>query len=337
MVGCSEILQRYQFSPKLTSVFAEHVVGIPLTGLTFWSMITKTQTVELLLACPSTRRCVQASSCVVLGLDQLNRQRWRVYSMIRVVFVRVLTSATAVGILATGIDSAEAQAETGIHKPPAISFDNPAMAKIGKVYRDALRNLLETNTVRYQGDRVIRAGANYPRPWTRDGSLNSMMAGSLLEPTVAESTLWHITDQRRTVSGQWWDRLIWVAAAWHHYKVTGDMDFLAEAYVCAKTSLENHRRQFLVPDYGLFRGPSHLCDGIAGYPDPPAVNTDGGSSYCEDYPNLVYIMPTSLQAIYFGAYQSAADMGRALDCEPHEIERWRRLAAGLKRKADQYL
>lgn len=205
------------------------------------------------------------------------------------------------------------------------------------VYRDALRNLLETNTVLYQGDWVIRAGADYARPWTRDGSLNSLMAGSLLEPTIARSTLWHITDQRRTVTGQWWDRIIWVIAAWHHYQVTGDQAFLGEAYACASASLKSQREQFYVADYGLFRGPSHLCDGIAGYPDPPAVNTEGQSSYCEDYPHLVHVMPTSLQAIYYGAYHAAADMALELDREPAEVARWQRLAADLKHRVDEHL
>jgi hypothetical protein len=240
-------------------------------------------------------------------------------------------------LLATGITPVFSQTDTGIHKPPALLFDNPEMTKIVRVYQDALRNLMETNTVWYQGDHVIRAGAEYARPWTRDGSLNSMMAGSLLEPAVAESTLWHITDQRRTVGGQWWDRVIWVIAAWHHYKVTGDKEFLADAYACGTASLRKHREQYYVPDYGLFRGPSHLCDGIAGYPDPPAVNTDGNSSYCEDYPNLVYIMPTSLQAIYYGAYRVAAEMARALDRAPSEIGRWQGLATDLKRQADEHL
>jgi glycogen debranching enzyme len=205
------------------------------------------------------------------------------------------------------------------------------------VYRDALHNLMETNTVWYEGDHVIRAGADYARPWTRDGSLNGMMAGSLLEPGIAENTLWHITEKRQTVRGQWWDRMIWVIAAWHHYKVTGDRDFLRQACDCAAASLENHRREFFVEEYGLFRGPSHLCDGIAGYPDPPAVNTDGQSSYCEDYPNLVYIMPTSLQAIYYGAYRAAADMARSLQREQSEITRWEGYAAELREQATRHL
>ena len=229
------------------------------------------------------------------------------------------------------------RAEPGIHKPPALVCEGPKTAKMAAVYSDAAKNLMETNTVWYQGQHVIRAGADYARPWTRDGSLNSMMAGSLLEPAVAENTLWHVTDKRQTVTGQWWDRMIWVPAAWHHYKVTGDKEFLAEAYVCAKNSLEKQREAYFVPEYGLFRGPSHLCDGIAGYPDPPAVNTNGGSSYCEDYPNLVCIMPTSLQAIYYGAYQAAAEMAEALGKERAEIGRWRQLAADLRDKTDAHL
>ena len=229
------------------------------------------------------------------------------------------------------------RAEPGIHEPPTLVCEGPAAAKVVSVYGDAIENLMKTNTVWYQGDHVIRAGANYANPWTRDGSLNGMMAGSLLEPAIAKNTLWHVTDKHRTVTGQWWDRMIWIPAAWHHYKVTGDREFLAEAYVCAKNSLEQQREAYFVPEYGLFRGPSHLCDGIAGYPDPPAVNTKGRSSYCEDYPNLVYVMPTSIQAVYYGAYRAAADMAEALGKEDAEIDRWRQLAANLRKNTDAHL
>ena len=249
----------------------------------------------------------------------------------------LLALAIALALLTSTGTAIEAPKNRGNHRPPTLLLDNPGMARVVTVYNDAIRNLMQTNTVHFQGDHVIRAGANYSRPWTRDGSLNSMMAGSLLAPAIAENTLWHITDDRQAVSGQWWDRMIWVVAAWRHFQVTGDGNFLAEAYECTKSSLENQRRDFFVAEYGLFRGPSHLCDGIAGYPDPPAVNTDGGSSYCEDYPNLVYVMPTSLQAIYYGAYCAAADMAEALDRDQKEVQRWRELAAALKQKTDEHL
>ncbi|MCP4450954.1 MAG: hypothetical protein GY809_05795, partial [Planctomycetes bacterium] len=74
-----------------------------------------------------------------------------------------------------------------------LSFDNPETSNFETVYKDALNNLRQINTVQSHGKRILRAGSNYGRPWTRDGSLNSLCAASLLEPDVAESTLWFIT------------------------------------------------------------------------------------------------------------------------------------------------
>jgi hypothetical protein len=57
---------------------------------------------------------------------------------------------------------------------PTLSFDNPESSNFETVYKDALNNLTNINTVQSQGKRILRAGSNYGRPWTRDGSLNSL-------------------------------------------------------------------------------------------------------------------------------------------------------------------
>jgi len=62
---------------------------------------------------------------------------------------------------------AQVRGEDRPHVPPRLAFDNPEMAKLVTVYGDAIRNLVETNTVHLQGHHVIHAGTNYPKPWTR--------------------------------------------------------------------------------------------------------------------------------------------------------------------------
>ncbi len=46
-------------------------------------------------------------------------------------------------------------------------------------------------------------------------------------------------DGRRIIAqdNQWWDQIIWVVAAWQHVLVTGDHDFLAEAFRIGVDSL----------------------------------------------------------------------------------------------------
>ena len=92
---------------------------------------------------------------------------------------------------------------------PTLFFLNPVVQEqLGPVYDAALENLLTLNSVRddkHQHDPVgrfadppgafIRAGGGYDTPWTRDASINSWAAGSLLEPEVARNTLWAVCER----------------------------------------------------------------------------------------------------------------------------------------------
>ena len=170
-----------------------------------------------------------------------------------------------------------------------LTFEKPETQKLlGAAYKTAVHNLLEINTVpdaekhynrtglfRDPPGTFFRAGGDYHAPWTRDASINSWNAGSLLAPDVARNTLWAVC--QRQAGGklivqrdkQWWDKVIWVVGAWSHYAITGDRDFLASAYEAAAETLHESRQQHFNADYGLFEGGSVLNDGIAGYPEPP--------------------------------------------------------------------
>ena len=215
---------------------------------------------------------------------------------------------------------------------PAVLFANPeTQALLGPAYAGALTNLLVTNTVPcdpdvYGGSGLLdpgvgtffRAGGGYAQPWTRDAAVNSWNAGSLLAPDVARNTLWSVVTRQDDgglvvqQDDQWWDQVIWVQAAWHHYLVTGDRDFLRDAYDAAARTVAV--REALQHDaaLGLFRGPSFFNDGIAGYPDALVGADDGASSFVLDHPVAVTQLALSTNALYHRAYVVLGEMAREL-------------------------
>ncbi len=123
---------------------------------------------------------------------------------------------------------------------------------------------VDTNT--HNG--ILAAGADYGGEWTRDIAINSWNGVSLLRSGVAEKSLWSVTTNKDTIGHQYWDKIIWVIGAWNHYKVTGNSEFLEQAYICSQNTFARLESTVYDSAYGLFKGPSHLCDGIAGYPEP---------------------------------------------------------------------
>ncbi len=163
----------------------------------------------------------------------------------------------------------------------------------------------------------IRAGGHYQTPWTRDTSVNSWNAASLLSPAVALNTLWAVVERRDgklivQQDGQWWDQVIWIPAIWNHYLVTGDASVLAPAYECATQTLAARRAANFNVKYGLFAGPSFFNDGISGYPPPLSEPGGGGPSFVLDHPGTDQIMALSTNCVYVGAYRAAASLAREL-------------------------
>jgi hypothetical protein len=198
---------------------------------------------------------------------------------------------------------------------PIITFVNSSTQQtIGNAYNDSIYNLTVTNTV--GSPTYFRAGGDYA-VWTRDGSLNSWAAGSLIDPPTAKNTLNMLVKTDPTYgkvidqgNNQWWDMVIWSSAAWNHYKVTGDSVFLTDAYDITVNSLNMMRSLHYNTTYGLFKGPSFFNDGIAGYEQP--YNTDSGSSFVLDHTGTNELMCLSTNCLYYNAYKSAALMGTVL-------------------------
>ena len=240
---------------------------------------------------------------------------------------------------------------------PRISFERAEVqSRIGVVYADALSNLLDKNTIRpnKDGDQdalglmanppgtFMRAGGGYNNPWTRDASLNSWFAGSLLEPLVARNTLWAVCQRQADGSvmvqqdNQWWDQCIWVKGAWNHYAVTGDRAFLEAAYPVAIATLATLRRNHFNATYGLFMGPAFFADGIAAYP-PPEYDAPNHSSFVLDHPYTHELMVLSTNCVYCEAYRCAARMGRALNRPKIEVGNLDTQSDAVKAAINHYL
>jgi len=196
-----------------------------------------------------------------------------------------------------------------------------AMPELEGLYRSALVNLLEINTVeaRTPADppRFVRAGGGYAEPWTRDAALNAWAAASVLQPEVAAATLLMVCERRpdgRAVvaqDNQWWDQIIWVIGAWQHVLATGDHGFLTQAYEIGVASMEVLKRDRYRASFGLYAGPALMQDGISGYPAPPARTVEE-TSFVLDYPETHEILCLSTNVVYAEAFRSLAAMAEAL-------------------------
>ncbi len=282
-------------------------------------------------------------------------------------------AAAAIGalVLATLVPAGSASAATvttASAANPTVSFANPEVDRlIGSSYAEALKNLLVTNNVPYEAKfnstgflksdpgTFFRAGGFYALPWTRDASVNSWNAGSLLAPDVASNTLWAVVtkeagedslivqqhDVGQESEAQWWDQVVWIVAAWNQYLVTGDDEFLGRAYTTAVNTLNARRERDFNARVGLFQGPSFFNDGIAGYPESIAGTEshgsfiDGGSG--TSYPRARTQLALSTNALYYQAYQLTAAMAERLGADAGTVSGFQDEAASIKTAINAHL
>jgi len=239
---------------------------------------------------------------------------------------------------------------------PVLAFeDRMVQSNLGLAYQSAIDNLRWMNTVpdvenKHNAARLmtgdpglfIRAGGGYKEPWTRDASLNSWNAASLLEPVAARNTLWAVCERAPDGSlliqqdNQWWDKVIWITGAWSHYTVTGDRTFLASAYGVAQDELSRMRRQHFSAEYGLFQGPAFFTDGIAGYPEPE-YDPKNTSSFVLAHPYTSQIMALSTNCVYYNAYRCASRMAAQLGRPAAEAQGYDKSAASLRAAINTHL
>jgi len=119
--------------------------------------------------------------------------------------------------------------------------------------------------------KVIFAGVDYNRPWTRDASINIYNALAYYNREVALNTLLSVLERREDnliyIAGQYWDSVIWALGAERYYEITKDNDFLDIAIGAIKNSLKFFEETEYSSDYKLFRGPAVYGDGTSAYPE----------------------------------------------------------------------
>ena len=239
---------------------------------------------------------------------------------------------------------------------PRLAFQSRAVqSRLGAAYEAALENLLRTNTVPDLADAhnasgmltgdpafFIRAGGGYDQPWTRDASLNSWNAASLLEPQAARNTLWAVCQHDSSGAlviqqdSQWWDKVIWMTGAWNHYAVTGDRAFLKSAYGVAQKELAQMQSEHFSAEYGLFQGPAFFTDGIAGYPEPE-YDPNNHSSFVLDHHYTAQLMALSTNCVYYNAFRCASRMATELKQPALEARQYEQSAAALKSAINSHL
>ena len=134
---------------------------------------------------------------------------------------------------------------------------------------DALYNLsLEEAILDSEVDGTFRTGAKWPGVWTRDISYSVVLAFAIIEPEISKNSLRRKVNRNRIIqdtgSGGAWpvstDRSTWALAAWEIYLVTGDQDWLREAFEVIKNSVEDDLNTIVSPHNGLFLGESSFLD-----------------------------------------------------------------------------
>lgn len=186
---------------------------------------------------------------------------------------------------------------------------------------------LDTNT--HSG--IIHAGAGYGGEWTRDCAINCWNAASMLRPEAAEQSLWSVTEDSLRIGHQYWDKILWVMAAWNHYLLNGDRYFLQKAYACSATTMAELEEECWERQYALFMGPAVFQDGIAGYPEPVYDSTKWDDSFVLHHKYSLTIKCLSTNVVYYMAYRTLAEMARELGgATAQDAERWLAKADALK-------
>jgi len=140
---------------------------------------------------------------------------------------------------------------------------------------DAMYNLsLEQMLMDIRPDSAFMAGAEWEGVWTRDISYSILLSLAAIRPDIARNSLMRkvkrtegrpgrVIIQDTGTGGAWpvsTDRTTWVLAAWEVYKVTGDREWLREAYDIIRQTVEDDQKTIVDPYTGLYRGESSFLD-----------------------------------------------------------------------------
>ncbi len=132
------------------------------------------------------------------------------------------------------------------------------------IYKMALEEMQKA----IEPDSTFRTGKEWAGVWTRDISYSIILSMAYLQPKVAKYSLMRKVKNGKIIQdtgtgGAWpvsTDRVIWATAAWELYKVTGDEDWLREAYGIIKNSIDDDMRNVYDDITGTVRGESSFLD-----------------------------------------------------------------------------
>lgn len=139
----------------------------------------------------------------------------------------------------------------------------------GYTISDALYNLaLDEMVNAVEPDSTFRTGKEWAGVWTRDISYSIILAMAQLQPQVAKNSLLRKVKNGRIIQDTGTggaypastDRIIWAVAAWELYKVTGDKEWLTQAYPIIRKTIEDDLKNVYDPVTGLVRGESSFLD-----------------------------------------------------------------------------
>ena len=134
---------------------------------------------------------------------------------------------------------------------------------------DALYNLsLEETKLNIREDNAFMAGEQWHGVWTRDISYSIVLSYAAIEPEVSRNSLLKKVSRDRIIQdtgtgGSWpvsTDRTTWALAAWELFKVTGDREWLQQAFEIIRNTVEDDLKVAYDWNTGLFLGESSFLD-----------------------------------------------------------------------------
>jgi hypothetical protein len=200
---------------------------------------------------------------------------------------------------------------------------------------DAIYNMsLEEMIKAVEPDSTFRTGKEWAGVWTRDISYSIILSMAYLQPQVAKYSLMKKVNKKKKIiqdtgtGGAWpvsTDRMVWAIAAWEIYKATGDKDWLAQAYVIIRNSIEDDLQNVYDKETGMVRGESSFLDWRE-----------------QTYPR--WMQPADIfesenlgtNAVHYEANKVLASMANLLQ-QPAVANRHNRIAAQIKAGINKYL
>ena len=151
--------------------------------------------------------------------------------------------------------------EKNLEAYPLFSSDYPISDAIYNMSVEEMTNLMEA-------DQTWRTGESWGGVWTRDVSYSILLAMSYMHPEISKNSLLHkvrngMIIQDTGTGGSYpisTDRIIWAVAAWQIYLVTGEKEWLAQAYNIIKNTLLQDEQIIYNPKTGLVKGESSFLD-----------------------------------------------------------------------------